>query len=267
MRLVTFNVLHGRSVVDGLVDGGRFADAVSALDADVLGLQEVDLAQPRSGGLDLAGLAARALGAAEHRFAAAILGTPGERSAAAAPPALPDEPGPCFGVALVSRLPVRSWHVLTLPGAPLRAPVYVPGPGGPLRLVRDEPRVVLAAVVRGPVGSVTVATTHLSFIPGCNVWQLRRAVRALRRLPAPRLLLGDLNMPAGLARAVSGWQPLARHATYPGRRPRIQLDHVLTDAPGRLRVVSAGAPAARISDHRPLVVDVRWARAAQPVDP
>jgi endonuclease/exonuclease/phosphatase family metal-dependent hydrolase len=262
--LVTFNVLHGRSVSDGRVDADRFAAAIAALDADVLGLQEVDLAQPRSGGLDLTRVAARAAGAAEHRFAATIVGTPGEGSARAAPGDRVDARGPCFGVALVSRLPVRSWHVLTLPAAPLRAPVLVPGESGRLgiRLIADEPRVVLAAVVRGPAGSVTVATTHLSFVPGRNAWQLRRAVRALRALPAPRVLLGDLNMPALAARVVSGWQPLARCATYPASRPRVQLDHALTDAPARVRAVAASAPAAPVSDHRPLVVDVEWVRRA-----
>jgi endonuclease/exonuclease/phosphatase family metal-dependent hydrolase len=267
--MVTFNVLHGRSLRDGRVDGDRYVEAVRALDADVLGLQEVDLAQPRSGHLDLAGLAAEAVGAgvgsggvATYRFVAAINGTPGERFTAAAPGGSDggsDGDGPCFGVALVSRLPVRSWHVTRLAAAPVRSPVYVPGPTGPLRLLRDEPRVVLAAVVDGPAGPVTVATTHLSFVPGWNVGQLRRVVRALRALPGPRLLLGDLNMPARLAGVVSGWRSLARLATYPTGRPRVQLDHVLAESPGRWRVLSADAPESSVSDHRPLVVDVESA--------
>ncbi len=39
MRLATFNILHGRSLVDGRVDVARFADAVRGSDADVLALQ------------------------------------------------------------------------------------------------------------------------------------------------------------------------------------------------------------------------------------
>jgi len=260
VRVVTFNVLHGMSPRDGRVDGGRYADAVRALDADVLGLQEVDLAQPRSGHLDLTGLAAGALGAGAARFVAALDGTPGESFTASADGsdgAGPDGSGPRFGVALVSRLPVRSWHVTRLRPAPVRAPVFAPMPGGPpLLLLRDEPRVLLAAVLEGPAGPLTVATTHLSFVPGWNIGQLRRVVAALRRLPAPRLLIGDLNMPAGLARAASGWRALARVATYPTARPRMQLDHVLTDVPAAWRVRAAGAPESPVSDHRPLVVDV-----------
>src|SRR5689334_5448742 len=78
VRLATFNLLHGRSLSDGAVHAERVAAAVSELDADVLALQEVDRAQPRSGLLDLTVIAAEALGAPTHRFAAAVAGTPGE---------------------------------------------------------------------------------------------------------------------------------------------------------------------------------------------
>jgi endonuclease/exonuclease/phosphatase family metal-dependent hydrolase len=257
MRLATFNVLHGRSLDDGRVDAGRFGEAIATLDADVLGLQEVDRGQPRSDRLDLTALAAAAGGFAAHRFAPALVGTPGE----AYRPCGGDDDGdgePCFGVSLVSRWPVRSWHVTRLSGAPVRSPVLVAEPGRRVRWLHDEPRVVLAAVIEGPAGLFTAATTHLSFVPGWNAGQLRRVVRALRRLPAPRVLLGDLNMPAPVATAVSGWRPLARKATYPAWHPRVQLDHVLADRRGRAWPAAAevDTPAAPFSDHRPLVVQL-----------
>ena len=77
MRLATFNILHARSLADGQVDLDRFAAAVRDLDADVLALQEVDRDQPRSHGADLTVLAAEAMGAPEHRFAAVLHGEPG----------------------------------------------------------------------------------------------------------------------------------------------------------------------------------------------
>ncbi|BCB77522.1 hypothetical protein Pflav_039320 [Phytohabitans flavus] len=134
-----------------------------------------------------------------------------------------------------------------------------PGPGGRFLWLRDEPRVMLAAVVEGPDGPFTVATTHLSFVPAWNAAQLRLVVRALRRLPSPRLLLGDLNMPARVAALVSGWRPLARVPTFPAWQPRVQLDHVLLDRRGGARWSGEGTaetPRVPFSDHRPLVVEM-----------
>jgi endonuclease/exonuclease/phosphatase family metal-dependent hydrolase len=255
VRLATFNLLHGRSLSDGTVHADRVAAAVADLDADVLGLQEVDRAQPRSGLLDLTAIAADALHAPVHRFAAAVVGTPGEiwqpwRSD-------DDNQHPLYGIALISRYPVLRWQITRLPGAPVRSPVYVPQGG--LLLLKDEPRVLLAAVLQTPRGPMTVATTHLSFVPGWNLRQLRHAVRALRALPAPRVLLGDLNMPAAVARAVTGWKPLGRSATYPSPSPRAQLDHILADPRGAARlgrVVQVSTPHPAVSDHRPLIVQL-----------
>jgi endonuclease/exonuclease/phosphatase family metal-dependent hydrolase len=258
VRLATFNLLHGRSLTDGLVDPDRLTAAVTALDADILALQEVDRDQSRSGNLDLTAIAARALGAPEHRFAAAVVGTPGEQFR----PLNHDDDGhgePCYGIGLVSRYPVRSWQVTRLRPAPVRSPIYVPGPGGGLVLLRDEPRVVLAAVLDAPHGPLTVAATHLSFVPGWNAHQLRQTVRALRTLPAPRILLGDLNLPAGPARLLTGWRPLGRRPTYPAGQPRVQLDHILADRHGLDQlppVTAVHTPLSTISDHRPLLVDL-----------
>jgi endonuclease/exonuclease/phosphatase family metal-dependent hydrolase len=62
MRLATFNILHGRSLHDGVVDLGRLADAIRFLDADILAIQEVDRDQPRSHLADLTAVAAEAMG-------------------------------------------------------------------------------------------------------------------------------------------------------------------------------------------------------------
>jgi endonuclease/exonuclease/phosphatase family metal-dependent hydrolase len=255
VRLATFNLLHGRSLSDGTVHADRVARAVAELDADVLGLQEVDRAQPRSGLLDLTAIAAEALHAPVHRFAAAVVGTPGETWQ----PWRNDDDNqhPLYGIALVSRYPVLRWQITSLPAAPIRSPVLVGG--GTVMLLKDEPRLLLAAVVDAPGGPVTVATTHLSFVPGWNVRQLRHAVRALRTLPAPRVLLGDLNLPSAAVRAFTGWRPLGRAATYPSTHPKAQLDHVLADPRGAAalgRVVQVGTPRVDVSDHRPLVIQL-----------
>ncbi|GAA3449420.1 endonuclease/exonuclease/phosphatase family protein [Dactylosporangium matsuzakiense] len=260
MRLATFNLMHGRSITDGLVETGRIGAAMAALDADVLGLQEVDRAQPRSGHADLTRIAADALGAEHAMFVPAVVGTPGEAFRAATD-ADADGVDPHYGVALISRYPVLEWRITRLPAAPLRAPILIPGPERMrMMLLDDEPRVLLAAVVATPIGRVTIATTHLSFVPGWNIRQLHLVRRALRTLPAPRILLADLNLPGGLPRLFSGWHRLAGVPTYPSPAPQIQFDHVLADRRGfdRLpRVVEVASPRMPFSDHRPLVVTLR----------
>lgn len=253
MRLASFNVLHGRSIEDGQVDADRFAAAIAALDADVLALQEVDRGQQRSGRLDLAHIAAQAAGAIAWRFAPAAVGTPDGRWVPAGP-GDGDFGGPAYGVVLISRYPVSGWHEMRFKPAPIRAPVLLPG-SGQVRLLRDEPRVALAARVETPAGAITVAATHLSFVPGWNIAQLAGLASVLRGLPAPRLLLGDLNIPGSLPGRLTGWTPLGRCPTYPTPRPRVQIDHILGS--GVLSPVrSATTPLLAISDHRPLVVDL-----------
>lgn len=216
----------------------------------MLCLQEIDRHQGRSGGADQTALVAKALGAAAWRFEAALVGEPGGTWRVATG-ADGEEPG--YGVGLVSRRPVREWQVQRLAAAPVRSPVAVPGGRGRFVMLRDEPRVVLAAVL-GAASPLVVATTHLSFVPGWNLAQLRRASRMAARLAPARLLAGDLNVPGTLPARTSGWRSLARARTFPAERPRMQIDHVLASGP----VPAVGAVAARrmpLSDHLALVVD------------
>ncbi|WP_346621592.1 endonuclease/exonuclease/phosphatase family protein [Blastococcus montanus] len=252
MRIATFNLLHGRSLDDGRVDVDRLAAAVKTLDADVLGLQEVDRDQPRSLGADLTAVAAEAMGAVDSRFVAALSGTPGGTWTAATGDEQPGSAG--YGVALLSRYPVVSWRVVRL--TPMRAsvPLWSPDSRRPF-LARDEPRAAVVAVVDGPFGQFTVCNTHLSFIPGWGGRQLRALVRSLDGAQEPLVLMGDLNMQRPAAARLSGLQPIAEAATFPAPRPTRQLDHVLVR--GGIR---AGGPAEAVrlplSDHRALVVPV-----------
>jgi endonuclease/exonuclease/phosphatase family metal-dependent hydrolase len=250
VRIATFNILHGRSLDDGLVDVDRLGAAVRGLDADVLGLQEVDRDQPRSLGADLTAVAAGAMGAGEYRFVAALAGTPGGTWTAATGD---EQPGAAlYGVALLCRYPVTSWRVVRLPAMRAGLPMPLPGSRRPV-WVRDEPRVAVVAVVDGPFGEFTVCTTHLSFMPGWSALQARRLVRALTATPGPLVLTGDLNMGAGQATRVTGLRAAAAAPTFPIGEPRRQLDHVLVR--GGIRATGpAETPRPRLSDHRPLVV-------------
>lgn len=250
MRLATFNVLHGRSPVDDRVDLPRFASAVATLDADVLALQEVDREQPRSGSADLMALAAEAGGYPHARFVPALTGLPGTWQPArdGGPP-----DGPAYGVALLSRVPVRSWRTVRLPALRFPVPVWFTGRTRP-QLVRDEPRVAVVADLETAGGPLTVVSTHLSFLEGWNVVQLRRLVSQLAA--EPRLLLaGDLNMPPHRARRASGLRPMAPGMTFPAAAPLRQLDHVL--GRGGMEADDPRVWDLPLSDHRALSLEVQ----------
>lgn len=256
MRLASFNILHGRSFSEGWRPVEELVDACTSLEADVLGLQEVDRHQPRSGHVDQTAEVAQAMGAAAWRFQPAIIGEPGATWRPAGDDDNDGAGAPGYGVALVSMSPVHAWHVLRLDAAPVRSPVYIPA-NRRFILLRDEPRVALAAEVTGPSGPMVVATTHLSFAPGWNAFQLRRVTRWLASLGPPCVLLGDLNLPGPFPRwaATAGWRPLGRVGTFPADQPTMQIDHALGF--GALPGVS-GVAARRlaISDHRALVLDL-----------
>jgi endonuclease/exonuclease/phosphatase family metal-dependent hydrolase len=252
VRLVTFNILHGRSPDEEDVDVENLAAAVRLLDPDILALQEVDRDQPRSHLADLTAVAAEAMGAVAHRFVAALAGTPGATWIAATGR---EQPGTAsYGIALLSRYPAKSWQVIRLPRLAVRVPVWLAGPRR-FAVVREEPRAAVIGSFETPLGELAVANTHLSFVPGWTRRQLVHLRRDLALFREPVVLMGDLNIGAPKPERLTGYRPLGKAPTFPVAEPRTQLDHVL--ARGELpAVVAHRAVATGISDHRALVVEL-----------
>ena len=222
LRIATFNLLHGQPLAgDGGPlpypddPGGPLAEAVAALDADVLALQEVDRHQERSGLIDQAAVAAKAMDATDWRFAAALHGRPAPSAGWVPEPSVrglrvygPAEVDtatglPSYGTALLTRLPVRHWRARRFAPAPFGLPLRVAGRRG-LTPVPDEPRAAVAAVLEGANGPFTVVAAHLSFVPGWNVAQLAAVRRWIADLPRPYLVLGDFNLIGAVPRTVLG---------------------------------------------------------------
>jgi endonuclease/exonuclease/phosphatase family metal-dependent hydrolase len=280
LRLATANIQHGlpnagmpnpgMGMVQSRgrpVDPDALGEAFAGVDVDVLALQEVDVGQSRSGKVDQATVIARATGMRYYRFAAAMEGDVRAGRHRASPSAA--DVG--YGIALLSRHPVLAWFAHPLPTA-LRDAAAQPRTVGRLSIpglalpgaLRDEPRVVLAAVVRSPAGLVCIATTHLArmtpLVARRQLAQVRRRLSALAARSAekpgerlPTVLTGDLNLvPRAAFRGVA---PLAEAPTFPAWAPVRQIDHILG-----LGGVRAAGPAVAvrlaISDHRLLAVPV-----------
>jgi len=246
-------------------DDAALRTSATILDADIVGLQEVDRYQPRSGGHDQTAVVADALGAAHHLFAPSVIGTPGnpdEWHAATAEddidPSGEHDRRAMYGVGLVSRLPVLDWRIERFNPSRASLPLLVPGENRRPQFisVADEPRAAIIAVIEGANGPFTVATAHLSFVPGTNGRQLRELVRRTRDLPRPFLLFGDFNLPGRWPRTLTGFRSLASGATYPSFSPRIQFDHVLADGLAVDARTQATVHTLPVSDHCAVSVDL-----------
>jgi endonuclease/exonuclease/phosphatase family metal-dependent hydrolase len=228
MRIVTFNVQHGRAPT-GRADTRALANYCATLGADLLGLQEVEVLVRRSRWADQARAVAEATGMAYAFGRARRLGLIGR-----------------YGNALIVDGSLSDVEVLALP-----------------RHGRGEPRAAVLATALVGASRLSVATTHLSIHPGETASQLEAVVAALAARPAPRLLLGDLNLGPGDVTPLveAGGLTLVDPAqpSLPAHAPRIRIDHVAVEAlvPVRVEVL----PRPPVSDHRALAVEVAPAEA------
>ena len=210
---------------------------VRALGVDLLSVQDVDRHLARSGRADQPAAIAQALGTDWFwSYAPALIGDDFR------PLSGPDPGGAAYGNLLVSRLPLERVEHLRFP----------PAGGG-------EQRSALLATIQVGLRPVTVAAAHLSNRQGHNVRQLRELQGLTGSRAAPRLLVGDLNMPSTVLLLASrrGWPETGRGRTWPNSVPTQQLDHVLrNDLAGVVRPRGTRVVAAPVSDHRALVVEL-----------
>jgi endonuclease/exonuclease/phosphatase family metal-dependent hydrolase len=237
LRAATWNIAGARREQTNQVDLDAVVAGVRALGVDLMAVQEVDRQLARSGRTDQPAVIAQALGADWFWcYALALVGDDFR------PLSGPDPGGPAYGNLLVSRLPLAGVEHLRFP----------PAGGG-------EQRTAILGSIQIGSRPVTVAATHLSNRQGHNVRQLRQLQEILAARPAPRLLVGDLNMPSTVLLFASrrGWPETGRGRTFPNSAPTQQLDHILRNDPaGSVRPRGARVAAAPVSDHRAMVVEL-----------
>ena len=138
-RVGTLNLASGRDAAGRPLDAAALRAALAGWTPTCSPSRRSTSASPARTASTSPPRSAAALGATDWRFAAAVAGTPDPfRSwTPVDPPVLrgPGEPltGPHYGIALVSRLPVRRWSVHALGAGRARLPLRAPDPrtGGP----------------------------------------------------------------------------------------------------------------------------------------
>ena len=248
MRVVTWNILSGQPTQP---DSNLYT-AINSLMADVIAIHEVDHLQNRSNEIKTVEEIADKCNFASWAFAPALIGTPGSKWKPANhlhSHLQKIELNTSYGIALLSKIPVISWEYLNLKGSPVGLPLIVMSPkGARLMYVADEPRVALAAILEN---GITVITSHLSFVPGVNTWQLHKIKNWAKNLPGKKIFLGDFN---ALWFGKAGLKSLNRSKSYPAWKPKAKFDYILSND---LTATEISLLYTGISDHLPIGVEIK----------
>ena len=245
--------------------------AIAALATEVIAVQEIDYNLPRSGSVNQIAEVASAMGAKYWAFAPSISGTPGEKWRKlneSDPKVITDNSSEVllgsYGIGIASTIRVVKWHRFELGNSPIGMPLVVPTesetssrPKIRAIYVHDEPRVALAATLEN---GFTVVNTHLSFVPGVNLAQLKRLKKWALQIGSESntkvLLMGDLNLPKNLPVSLSTWRSLITQNTYPSWGAKVQFDYILSNELTSNEYQTSKYSTMAISDHLPIGVEI-----------
>ncbi|MET9778167.1 endonuclease/exonuclease/phosphatase family protein [Streptomyces sp. NPDC006367] len=240
LRVATYNI-HAGAGADQVFDLDRTAEAVRALRADVIGLQEVDVHWgARSGFTDEARALAEKLDMRVY-FAPIYDLDPATEGAERRR----------YGVAVLSRHPIITAenHEITRLSTQTPTPVPAPAPGFAEVTVN----------VRGAHAHVYV--THLDYRadPSIRAAQVADMLGVLAADRGPKILVGDFNAEPTAPELAPLWRHLRDAApdgggTYPATVPVKRID-LITVSPD-ITVTGAETVATDASDHRPVVTDL-----------
>ncbi len=260
---------------DLAADQQKLGEAIQAIGADVIGIQEVDEQLARSGKASQTALVAEAMNTQHWGFAPVMVGAPGEKwrklnSLDATVITADNVEGNRqsnldgnYGIGVVSKIPVLHWDRLELGNSVVGMPLVIPAENKKgkqsvrMIYVADEPRVALAATLDN---GWTVINTHLSFVPFVNYRQLRKikkwAAELSQRYGTQTLIIGDMNLPKGLPALRSAWSSLVEQNSYPSWGAKIQFDYILSDSLKPDQYESLPTVVTGVSDHLPVRVKI-----------
>ena len=240
VRVLVYNIHAGKDAA-GVANLDGVVALIRETHADIVLLQEVDQLTRRSGLVDQPAVLATRSGF-HVAFGSAL-----------------DYDGGKYGVATVSRWPIAFDTLYRLPVDPPQDRA-----GG-----SREPRGLLRANIRSPFGTIVVFNTHIDASRE-DTWRRQEAqvivsvVRTARQSYPLVLLGGDLNStPESAVQEIvrkSGLRDAFAECgrgeglTYPADSAVKRIDYLYLT--GALRCARAEVPETRVSDHRPLVVEV-----------
>lgn len=260
---------------DFAADQQKLGEAIQAIGADVIGIQEVDEQLARSGMASQTALVAEAMNTQHWGFAPVMVGAPGEKwrklnsldarviTADNVESNRESNLDGNYGIGVVSKIPVLHWDRLELGKSVVGMPLVIPAENKKgkqsvrMIYVADEPRVALAVTLDN---GWTIINTHLSFVPLVNVRQLRKikkwATELSRRYGTQTLIIGDMNLPKGLPAVGSSWNSLVEQNSYPSWGAKIQFDYILNDSLKPDQYESLPTVVTGVSDHLPVRVKI-----------
>ena len=230
---------------------GNLFEAINNLKADVLAIHEVDYLQPRSQNVKQVEEIAKSCGFLNWAFAPAIDGTPGGKwktSHEFTTSSNTNTLKTSYGIGLLSKIPVKNWHRLSLNKSPVGLPLAITSEKGTrISYVPDEPRAAIAAEL---ANGVTVITAHLSFVPPINTLQLLKIRKWAQDIPGKKIYLGDFN---ALLFGTAGIKSINNAKTYPAWNPKVKFDFILSNSYSGNNV---DFEFQGVSDHLPIGVEI-----------
>ena len=225
LRVLAYNIKHGRGN-DGLVDLERTAAVIRRLQPSVVALQEVDNGVARSGNIDEAKRLAELTGLNHHAFGSFF-----------------DYQGGEYGMAILSRYPLRNVTNLRLPGG-------------------AEPRTALIATVAAP-NPFRLVSVHFYQTEEERLAQSQTLLDHLDETPdLPCIIAGDFNSrpDSPVLKLFADWHVPDKgkdHFTFSSDKPKSEIDFIMFRPDPAF--ISQGIDVVDepiASDHRPLTLDL-----------
>jgi endonuclease/exonuclease/phosphatase family metal-dependent hydrolase len=236
LNVMSYNI-HVGIGMDKKLDLARIAEVIKRHRVDLVGLQEVDRGVERTGRVDEMRELARLTGM-DYAFAHNL-----------------DYQGGQYGVAVLSRFPILAIDHRRYANRRER-----------------ERRGFIRVEVEVEGRRLNFITTHLDyqFLDG-RIFETEQLLEALADVRGPLVVTGDFNEEPGLGAYelmlksgfADGWtraskQDPAAGLTYPADKPTKRIDYVFYRGLGDAKASNATVPDTLASDHRPVVVSIKF---------